>query len=90
MNGFEYKYNTPNDILQNILLLQEKSPIELGVFLGIFIWFVLMILYIIPMINIFFAEFTKRMAMKKKKDFIRQIAIRKDIEDQILQEIDSH
>lgn len=90
MNGFEYKYNTPNDILQNILLLQEKSPIELGVFLGIFIWFVLMILYIIPMINIFFTEFTKRMAMKKKKDFIRQIAIRKDIEDQILQEIDSH
>lgn len=90
MNGFEYKYNTPNDILQNILLLQEKSLIELGVFLGIFIWFVLMILYIIPMINIFFAELTKRMAMKKKKDFIRQIAIRKDIEDQILQEIDSH
>jgi len=90
MNGFEYKYNTPNDIFQNILLLQDFSPISIGVFVVILLWFVVQILYVIPMINIVYSEFVKQMKAKKRKDFIRQIAIQKDIEDKIMQEIDAH
>lgn len=90
MNGFEYKYNTPNDIFQNILLLQEISPIFIGVFWVILIIFICNILYLIPTINILYTEFLRAKKAKKRKDFIRQIAIQKDIEDQIMQEMDTH
>jgi len=90
MNGFEYKYNTPNDIFQNILLLQELSPIDIGVFCVILLFFIINILYIMPSINILVSEYTKQKKSQKRKNFIKQIAIQKDIEDQIMQEIDAH
>jgi len=90
MNGFEYKYNTPNDIFQNILLLQELSPIDMGVFCVILLFFIINILYIMPSINILVSEYTKQKKSQKRKNFIKQIAIQKDIEDQIMQEIDAH
>lgn len=90
MNGFEYKYNTPNDIFQNILLLQDYSPISIGAFVVIVILFILQVLYIIPTINIVYWEFVRKTKAQKRKDFIRQIAIQKDIEDKIMQEIDAH
>ncbi len=90
MNGFEYKYNTPNDIFQNILLLQEVSPISIGIFCVIFLIIMIHLLYIIPIINISYSEFIRAKKAKKRKDFIRQIAIQKDIEDQIMQEMDEH
>lgn len=90
MNGFEYKYNTPNDIFQNILLLQELSPIDIGVFCVILLFFIMSLLYIMPSINILVSEYTKQKKAQKRKNFIKQIAIQKDIEDQIMQEIDAH
>ncbi len=90
MNGFEYKYNTPNDIFLNILLLQEISPISLGIFCVLLLIIISHLLYIIPTINILYTEFIRARKAKKRKDFIRQIAIQKDIEDQIMQEIDAH
>lgn len=90
MNGFEYKYNTPNDIFLNILLLQEISPISIGIFCVLLLIIISHLLYIIPTINILYTEFIRARKAKKRKDFIRQIAIQKDIEDQIMQEIDAH
>jgi hypothetical protein len=90
MNGFEYKYNTPNDILQNILLLQDTSAVAIGVFCGLFILYWISVLYFVPALNSITDEYVKRYKAKKRKDFIRQIAIQKDIEDKIMQEIDAH
>jgi hypothetical protein len=90
MNGFEYKYHTPNDILNNILLLSELSPLDLGLFWFIFILILWFQLYIIPVINIIVANAIKQYESNKRRNFIKQIAIQKDIEDQISEEIDIH
>jgi len=88
MNGFEYKYHTPNDIFDNVLLISEISPIDIGVFwVTIFLFFIL-ILYIIPAIHILIINAIKTYESKKRRNFIKQIAIQKDIEDQIAEEID--
>jgi hypothetical protein len=90
MNGFEYKYHTPNDILNNILLLSEISPLDLGVFWFLFILILGLQLHIIPSINIVIANAIKQYDSNKRRNFIKQIAIQKDIEDQISEEIDVH
>lgn len=90
MNGFEYKYHTPNDILNNILLLWEISPVDLGLFWVIFLWVIILQLYIIPSINILVVNTFKQHESNKRRNFIKQIAIQKDIEDQIAEEIDVH
>ena len=90
MNGFEYKYYTPNDIFNNILLISEISPIYLGLFLVSIIFIILLHLYIIPSINIIVVNYIKDTEAKKRKNFLQLISIQKDIEDQISKEIDVH
>jgi hypothetical protein len=90
MNGFEYKYHTPNDILNNILLISEISPLDLGLFWFLFILILWLQLHIIPAINIVVANAIKQYESNKRRNFIKQIAIQKDIEDQISEEIDVH
>ena len=88
MNGFDYQYHTPDNIFNNVLLLSDISPKHLGVFwVTIFLYFIL-ILYIIPAIHIIIINSIKVYEAKKRKNFIKQIAIQKDIEDQIAEEID--
>ena len=88
MNGFEYIYHTPNDILNNILLLSEISPLWIGIFSASFIFIAIIWLYIIPIVNILISNFVKQREKNQRKSFIKQIAIQKDIEDQIIEEID--
>jgi hypothetical protein len=90
MNGFEYKYHTPNDILNDILLLSEITPFDLGLFWVIFWCLFILQLYIIPSVNIIVVNAFKQHEATKRRNFIKQIAIQKDIEDQIAEEIDVH
>lgn len=90
MNGFEYKYHTPNYIFNDILLLTEISPIDLGLFCVIFLCLMFLQMYIIPSINIIIVNAFKQHESNKRRNFIKQIAIQKDIEDQIAEEIDVH
>lgn len=90
MNGFEYKYHTPDNIFDNVLLVSNISLIDLGVFWAIIILFWIMELYILPFIHILIINWIKMHESKKRKSFIRQIAIQKDIEDQIAEEIDTN
>jgi len=87
MNGFEYKYHNPNDILNNILLLSEITIFDLGLFWAIFLWIIILQLYIIPIINIILVNSVKLRESNKRRNFIKQIAIQKDIEDQISEEM---
>jgi len=90
MNGFEYKYHTPNDIFNNILLLSEISLLDLGLFWVIFLFLLFLQLYVIPSINIIIVNALKQHESNKRRSFIKQIAIQKDIEDQISDEINLH
>ena len=90
MNGFEYKYHTPNDILNNILLISNLTLFDIGLFWIVFILMFILQLYIIPSINIVIVNYIKQCESNKRRNFIKQIAIQKDIEDQISEEIDVH
>jgi hypothetical protein len=48
MIGFEYIYNTPSEILKEILVFSEAGYIEYSIIAGIFFVFLLFIYYIIP------------------------------------------
>ena len=88
MNGFEYQYHTPYDILNSILLLTDTTLFHLGVFWVLVILLLLFLLYILPAIQILITHMFKSRESKKRRNFIKQIAIQKDIEDQIAEEID--
>ena len=90
MNGFEYQYHTPNDIFNDILLLSEITTINLGLFWVIIFCVFIFQLYVIPCINIIIVYIEKKSESTKRRNFIKQIAIQKDIEDQIAEEIDVH
>jgi hypothetical protein len=57
--------------------------------MSLFLYFIL-VFYIIPTINILIINTIKNHASKKRKKFIKQIVIQKDIEDQISEEIDTN
>lgn len=88
MNGFEYQYHTPDNIFNNILLISDISPIDVGVFWVTIVLLFILVLYIIPAMHILILNSIKVHESKKRRTFIKQIAIQKDIEDQIAQEID--
>jgi hypothetical protein len=88
MNWFEYQYNTPGNIFDNILLMSQLTPIDYGVFWVIIFLYFIFVLYIIPIIEILIKNAIKDHESKKRRNFIKQIAIQKDIEDKIAEEID--
>ncbi|MCP4524225.1 MAG: hypothetical protein GY828_08455 [Candidatus Gracilibacteria bacterium] len=87
MRGFEYHYNTPEYIIENILFLAEKTPFSYGLFSLLFILIILNSYYIIPSIYILIHYLSDKKEKHKRKKFIRKIVIQKDIEDQISKEI---
>ncbi|MDP2091043.1 MAG: hypothetical protein Q8K30_05605 [Candidatus Gracilibacteria bacterium] len=87
MVGFEYKYVTSTDIMKNIKLLTEYTNFEYSLLIaGIFI-LILIIYYIIPTFNIYIKYNEKQAAIISRKKMIKQIAMQKDINDEIEKEL---
>lgn len=87
MLGFTYTYKTPEEILNNIVLIQEYGIIE-WVALVIFLLIVaISIFYIVPL-SLSIKEKHDTMKIKRKKSsIIKQIAFQRNIDDEIEQEI---
>jgi len=87
MYWFEYTYNTPTFIINNIKLISEFSIIEyiiLFVILSLFIW---LSYYIIPYIDLLLTYKKKESDKLKRKKLIQTIAIQKDLDDEIEKEL---
>lgn len=88
MIGFEYIYNTPSEILKEILVFSEAGYIEYSIIAGIFFVFLLFIYYIIPYFRVMWGQMVADKKKREKRDFINRIAMQKNIEEEIEKELD--
>ncbi len=87
MIWFEYKYITSSDVISNIKLLTEYSLVEYSILTLSIVLLITFIYYIIPIINISNTFWNKEKEKKNRKKFIKQIAMQKDINDEIEKEL---
>lgn len=87
MIWFEYKYTTSSEILNNLKLLIDYSLIEYFILVFCILLMFLIIYYIVPIINIYFEFLNKEKQIFKRKQMIKQIALQKDINDEIEKEL---
>ncbi len=87
MIWFNFEYKTSTEIINTSKTVLEYSPLEYFTLFLLIVFFILFLYYIIPAINIFFAERKKEIDKQKRKDTIKQIAIQKDINDEIEKEL---
>lgn len=87
MIWFEYKYITFSEVIKSIKLITSYNYIELMIlFLWVFLT-IIFVLYIIPTISVY-NEYKKAERIKlKRKEFLKKIALQKNIEDKIAKEI---
>lgn len=90
MIWFEYKYTTSSDIMNNIKLLTEYNMSEISILFLFIIIYIILLLYIIPFLSISYNEMMKKRKIAKRKKMIQQIAIQKDINDEIEKELNIH
>lgn len=87
MVWFEYEYVTSSDIMNNIKLLTQYSIKEYSLLTFSIIILIAFIYYVIPLINISHSFRKKEKEKETRKIFIKQIAMQKDINDEIEKEL---
>lgn len=87
MIWFEYKYITFSEITKSIKIFENYSTNELIILIISIFVILLLIIYLIPIIKVFLNYKKVLKEKSKKKEFLRKIALQKDIEDQIAKEI---
>ncbi len=87
MIWFEYKYNTFSEVIKNIKILSQYSIIDIITLLSLIVIIILFVFYIIPISKVYINSQKLKKEKAKKRDFLRKIALQKDIEDQIAKEI---
>jgi len=87
MYWFEYEYNSPTYIINNIKLISDFWLIEFIV-LFIIVWlFIAFSYYIIPYLELLIIYKKKESDKIKRKKLIQTIAIQKDLDDEIEKEL---
>lgn len=87
---FEYEYKNFENTVEHIKTIFAFGIYEY-VFILVWIFAILSsVLYIIPTAKIFFKERKKRKILQNKKELIKQIAMQKDIDDEIEKELNIH
>lgn len=87
MIWFEYKYISFIEVIDKMKTFNNYSFIELIVLVFSIITIILLILYIMPFIRIYMDEKKKIKEKNRKREFLKKIALQKDIEDKIAKEI---
>lgn len=89
MNSLWYTYKTTSQILESITTLNEFSNYQF-ITLIFLLWLVLMfIYYILPLISLTVEFIKKDKAKNQRKNFIKTIALQRELEDEITREIES-
>lgn len=84
---FEYTYTPWDEIFNNFKPMLEYSPTEYAILGGTIFMVLLIILYFIPTINIYGSYLRKEKEKQERKNMIKQIAMQKDINDEIEKEL---
>lgn len=89
MFGFEYKYNTTEQIFDAIKMVIDFSAVELAILIWLVLFVSLCVLYIFPLLISIGNKRKKEKAKKKRKKLLTQISMQKEIEDEIAAEIET-
>lgn len=90
MYGFEYNYMTWEEITSLMKLIVEFNVYEIAILSSALVLIILLILYVFPYFRIFL-DYRKNIRTKEnRKNLIKQIALQKDIDDEIEHELNIH
>ena len=84
---FKYEYNTPLEIFSKTWFLSKLIMDDYIIILIIMISFLSFVYYIIPFFQILKMYRILEKKKSEKKDFLNQIVLQKDIEDEIEREL---
>lgn len=87
MIWFEYKYISFIEVIDKMKTFNNYSFIELIVLASSITIMILLILYILPFLKLYLEEKKKLKEKNRKREFLKKIALQKDIEDKIAKEI---
>lgn len=87
MIWFEYKYLSFTEVLNNIKNINNYSHEELDILWASILVILILIVYLIPIIKVYNDERKRLKEKMKKRELLKKIALQKDIEDKIAQEI---
>jgi hypothetical protein len=90
MIWFEYKYTTSAEIFKNIKLLSEYSINEYAILIGLIIFIILLIYYLLPLYSIKKQLNNENKKIEKKKEVLRLIMIQKEINEEMEKELNIH
>jgi len=88
MNSFKYEYINVNEIFNNITLIKDFSITELSILISIIILFIVFILFIFPYIYFYYKYIIKILEKKRKMYLLKQIAMEREIEEQMQKEME--
>mgnify|MGYP003978155541 CR=1 FL=1 len=87
MIWFEYKFWTFSELINSVKLFSEYSIKEYSILVASVFLLILCIYYIIPFINICINYIVQKRKKRKRKELIKQIAMQKDINEEIEKEL---
>lgn len=87
MNGLQFKYATTEEILSSLQNFTSLGILEQGVLVGIILFIILSIFYVIPFFLVGESYIFSERERKKKKSMLKQIMTQKEIEDEVEREI---
>lgn len=87
MIWFEYKYTTSTEIMKSLKIIIDYSITEYLLLAFWLIFIILMIFILLPTFSIFLKYTKNEKKKKERKNMIQQIAMQKDINDEIEKEL---
>lgn len=87
MIWFEYKYTTSTEIMKSLKIIIDYSITEYLLLAFWLIFIILMIFILLPTFSIFLKYTKNEKKKKERKNMIQQIAMQKDINNEIEKEL---
>ena len=85
MQQIEYTYNSPEEIINNIKLIDDFSY---NILIVLVVILIIVTLYLLPMLYIYRDYIKSKKEKRKKRSLLKKIILQKEIEDSILKEVD--
>ena len=87
MIWFEYTYNTPSEIINQVTLLSDATMRDYAIIVFMVVLYFCLIYYVIPYFKKVREYIDIEKKKKERKNFINKIALQKDLEEEIEQEL---
>ena len=81
MIWFEYTYNTPSEIINQVTLLSDATMRDYAIIVFMVVLYFCLIYYVIPYFKIVREYIDIEKKKKERKNFINKIALQKDLEE---------